>query len=117
VLQILEGSAKQPTQVPGIHRIQEGADLAVGRQHLHLEQRGGVVDPPKLLHEGLVGQKRRTLTEKRAEGRKANIAHRVAGVVAASAVREPLDGPGEELYRCAEDIPSLHDLPLLLWRE
>ena len=72
----------------GRHGIEHRADVVVGRDPLHPEQRLAVRRAAPALQRRLKGQKRRTLHEKHGERCHADVRHLIDGVLAPPAVRQ-----------------------------
>jgi len=82
--------AEHRKQVIGRDRVKQGADVVVGRDAAHAEQRLAVRAPVALLEPALERQERRALGEEQRESAQADIDHGIARVRSRALVREPL---------------------------
>lgn len=94
---------KKTEEMAGFNRIEHLADVVVAGNVLDLEKGAGVVASPGLFHPLLVAQKGGALSEKDAEGREGDVAHRVNAVVAGAAVWQ---GGGNRMQALDELIES-----------
>src|SRR6476469_2183360 len=76
-------------EVIGRDRVEHGADVVVGRDTAHAEQRLAVRAPVAGLEPALKVQERRALDEEQREGAHADVGHGVAYVRSRALVREP----------------------------
>jgi hypothetical protein len=76
-------------EVIGRDRVEHGADVVVGRDTAHAEQRLAVRAPVAGLEPALKVQERRALDEEQREGAHADVGHRIAHVRSRAPVREP----------------------------
>jgi hypothetical protein len=87
--QLADDLAKEREELLGRHRIEQGADVVVGRDPRDAEQRLGIRAAVPFHQVTLVGQKRGALGEEDRERRQAELGHAVAPVGAGAPVGQP----------------------------
>src|SRR3954453_20844577 len=73
----VQGLVEGGLQVRGMHWVEHGADMVVGRDGRHAEQALAVRHLPPFLQCALVGEERLALHKKQRKGRQADIRHAV----------------------------------------
>src|SRR4051812_8607531 len=102
--QHIQGLVEGGLQVRGMHWVEHGADMIVGRDGGHAEQALAVRHLPPFLQRALVGEERLALHEEQRKGRQADIRHAVGHLAV------PLVGKGRagRANACQKGLKHFH---------